>query len=266
MPLSLVNGVELFWEQAGEGPPVVLVHGSWGDHNNWRAVVPALSRSFRVITYDRRGHSQSERPTAQGSIEEDVDDLAALVRTAAMAPAHIVGNSFGAIIALRAAMRHPDIFASLAVHEPPLFGLLPAADTAGLRQRFEQVAVLLRRGDYRGGAEQFVETVAFGPGTWAHLAPAQQETFVFNAPTFLDELQEPTALTINLSQLAAFDGRTLLSKGTASPPLFGPALDRVADALPHHKLHTFAGAGHVPHATHPADYVRVVSDFIQESA
>ena len=263
MPIGPVNGVQLFWEQTGEhGVPLVLVHGSWGDHHNWHAVVPALSKSFRVVTYDRRGHSQSERLATQGSIDEDADDLATLVRTLSIAPAHIIGNSFGAAIVLRAATRHRDIFASLAVHEPPLFGLLPAADVVGLRQRLERVAALLQRGDHRAAAEQFVETVGFGPGTWAQLPPAMQETFVVNAPTFLDELQEPAALTMDLTRLTGFDRPTLATKGTASPPLFEHVLEKVTNALPRHVLHTFTGAGHIPHVTHPDDYVRVLSDFL----
>ena len=54
MPIEEINGNRLFVEIAGEGPPVVLVHGSWGDHLNWRAVVPQLAESFTVATYDRR--------------------------------------------------------------------------------------------------------------------------------------------------------------------------------------------------------------------
>lgn len=66
MSTSTVNGVQLYWELAGNsGEPLVLVHGSWVDHHNWDMVVPLLSQSFRVITYDRRGHSLSERPASQ---------------------------------------------------------------------------------------------------------------------------------------------------------------------------------------------------------
>jgi pimeloyl-ACP methyl ester carboxylesterase len=53
--------VDLFIESSGSGPPVVLVHGSWGDHHNWDAAVPLLARTFRMTTYDRRGHSASSR-------------------------------------------------------------------------------------------------------------------------------------------------------------------------------------------------------------
>ena len=61
MPVSVVNGIRIYSESQGEGAPMVLVHGSWGDHRNWDLVVPGLARTFRTLTYDRRGHSQSER-------------------------------------------------------------------------------------------------------------------------------------------------------------------------------------------------------------
>ncbi len=63
MAVANVNGVRLFYEVSGAGEvPLVLVHGSWGSHHNWDRVVPGLAESFRVLTYDRRGHSESERP------------------------------------------------------------------------------------------------------------------------------------------------------------------------------------------------------------
>src|ERR1044071_939064 len=110
MPTGHVNGTELYFEVTGSGAPLVLVHGSWGDHHNWDPVAGALGERFQVVTYDRRGHSASERPAGQGSVFEDADDLAALIEHLGLGPAHIVGNSFGAAIALRAAVRHPEVF------------------------------------------------------------------------------------------------------------------------------------------------------------
>src|SRR5438105_3899809 len=73
MSVTRVNGVELYYQSRGSGEPLVLVHGSWGDHHNWDPVVAALAESFRVVAYDRRGHSASERPAGQGSVFEDAD-------------------------------------------------------------------------------------------------------------------------------------------------------------------------------------------------
>ena len=82
-----VNVSRLFYELSGSGDPLVLVHGSWVDHKDWQFVVPDLMRSFRVLTYDRRGHSLSERPLGPRSRREDEEDLAALIAALDLAPA-----------------------------------------------------------------------------------------------------------------------------------------------------------------------------------
>jgi pimeloyl-ACP methyl ester carboxylesterase len=268
MPSDRINGVELYWELSGDrGAPVVLVHGSWGDHHNWDAVVPALARTLRVAAYDRRGHSRSERPPGQGSIDQDVDDLAALVRHVFGGPAHVIGGSFGAAIALRLAAHSPDLIRSLVAHEPPLFGLLDDDPTlqpalAEVRDRIDVVMALLRAGDNEGGARQFVDTIAYGAGAWEQMPQASRDMFVFNAPTWLDELQEPSSLTMQLDRLANFDAPTLLTLGGTSPPFFPLVVKRVAAAIPYARQHVYTDAGHMPHLTHPEEYVQVVKGFI----
>ena len=76
MAIASINGVRLFYELIGSGEiPLVLVHGSWDSHHDWDLLVPRLAKSCRVLTYDRRGHSQSARLPGQGSVREDVADL-----------------------------------------------------------------------------------------------------------------------------------------------------------------------------------------------
>jgi pimeloyl-ACP methyl ester carboxylesterase len=272
MPTSQVNGVRIYWEIAGNvGDPLVLVHGSWGDHQNWASVVPALSRSFRVLTYDRRGHSRSERPAGEGSVRDDVADLAALLEELRHTPAHVVGNSFGASIVLRLAAARPELFRSLIVHEPPVFGLLndePKAKQAlvAVQERMSAVASQLTAGDWTGGARQFVETIAFGPGAWAELPEDVRQTFVFNAPTWLDEIHDPEALEIDLSGLRPLAAPALLTIGDQSAPFFPFVVDRIAAVMPQATRRTFAGAGHVPHLSHPEEYVRVVTEFVSGRA
>jgi pimeloyl-ACP methyl ester carboxylesterase len=114
-----VNGVELYFETQGEaaGPPVVLVHGSRSDHHTWDAVAPLLARRCRVTAYDRRGHGESGASGAQG-MREDAADLGALIEQLTNAPAHVVGNGVGATVVLLLVIERPDLFASVAVHEP----------------------------------------------------------------------------------------------------------------------------------------------------
>lgn len=267
MPSDRINGVELFWELSGAGETAVLVHGSWGDHHNWDSVAPALARSLRVVSYDRRGHSGSERPPGPGSIEDDVEDLAALIRHVGGGPAHVIGGSFGAAVALRLAAEHPELIRTLVAHEPPLFGLLDEDPTlqpalATVRERIDAVLALLRAGDHEAGAQLFVESIAYGPGAWDRMPKETRKTFVFNAPTWLDEMQEPAALSMQLDLLANFDAPTLLTLGGTSPPFFPLVVKRVAAAIPYARQHVYPDAGHVPHLSHPGEYVQVVSGFI----
>jgi pimeloyl-ACP methyl ester carboxylesterase len=266
MTFARVNGVRLYFEEHGRGEPMVLVHGSWGDHHNWDAVVPGLAASFRVVTYDRRGHSQSERPATQGRITEDAEDLAALIEHLGITPAHVVGNSGGGIVSLALATMHPELFRTLIVHEPPLFPLLAGkpGGTAVLDEvgrRIAAVVAKLEAGEDEAGARLFVETIAFGPGAWDQLPAETRKTFTFNAPTFLDEIREKDGLMLDLNALRRFSAPALLSVGTTSAPFFPAVVGEVATALPHAARHTFTGAGHVPHITHPAEYVETVSGF-----
>ena len=129
-----VNGIRIAYQDIGRGVPLVLVHGSWGSRHNWDRVVPGLAEHHRLVSYDRRGHSESERPLGQGTFAEDVADLAALVEALDAAPAWVIGNSVGAVIALQLAAVRPDVLRGVIVHEPPLRRHLPEGDVdAALR-------------------------------------------------------------------------------------------------------------------------------------
>jgi len=272
MSSGRVNGVRLHWEVTGEaGEPLVFVHGSWADHHAWDRVVPTLSRSFRVLAYDRRGHSRSERPVGQGSIREDVADLCVLVDHLEMAPAYLVGSSFGATIALRAVAECPGMFRRLIAHEPPLFDLLEEnggarAALGAVRQHMEAAAALLADGAMEAGTRQFVETIAAGPGGWERIPADMKKTYIFNALTWLDEIRDPEALTIDLGSLPRFSGPVRLTTGDSSPAFFRLVVDTIARNLPGAEVRTFAGAGHVPHLSHSAEYVESVTSFMSGGA
>jgi pimeloyl-ACP methyl ester carboxylesterase len=265
VPRVRVNGVELFFETTGGGDPLVLVHGSWGDHFNWQAVVPGLARSFRVVTYDRRGHSQSERP-GDGLRRDDEDDLAGILQTLDLAPAHVAGNSFGASIVLGLAARRPELFRSLAVHEPPLLAIAEAPEALPLmneaHRKTNMVLERLRAGDIPGGARQFIEEIALGPGAWDQLPREMHETLNRNALTWVNEQEDPTWATLDLESLSAFPRPSLLSTGDQSPPFFPAIVRRLAGALEGATQHVFRGAGHVPHLTHADEYVRTLTGFL----
>ena len=272
MPEAEVNGVRLYYELHGSGEPLALVHGAWVDATAWRFVVPGLAQNFRVLSYDRRGHSRSERPATQGSFDEDGDDLAALLEALELAPAHVVTNSGGGNIALRLATRRPDLFRSLSCHEPALWGLLEAdpASQEILRQGARSLEAVGRRivqGDHEGAARQFVEEVAYGPGAWDNeLPPKSRAIFVRNAPTFLDELQDREPANIKEEAISRLEMPVRLTNGSESPPIFARVIDRLVKLIPRVTRETIEGAAHAPQLTTPERYVELTTRGVQQHA
>ena len=267
-----VNGVRLYYELHGSGEPLALVHGSWTDATTWRLVVAGLADSFRVLVFDRRGHSRSERPDAPGGIDEDGDDLAALLEALDLAPAHVVTSSFGGNIALRLATRRLELFRSLSCHEPPLWSLLEGdAESREILQRaagsLEAVGRRIAEGDHEGAARQFVEELAFGPGAWENeLPPETRAVFVRNAPTFLDELQDPAQLRIDEDALSRLEIPVRLTDGSESLAVFPRAIDRLVTLIPRASRETIKGAAHVPQLTTPEHYVEVTTRAVKQHA
>jgi pimeloyl-ACP methyl ester carboxylesterase len=251
----------------GDGPPVVLTHGSWGDRSGWAAAVPGLAQSLRVVSWDRRGHGESSDLPGQGTRRQDADDLAGLIVALGLAPVHAVGNSFGGSITLELASRRPELLRSLAAHEPPLFGVLAgtaaAEGLAEARERIEPVVERLAAGEMEAGAALFVDTVVGQAGNWERMSPEAQAAMTRLAPTFLDENLDPQMTELNLDPLAGFQAPALLSYGDASPDYFAAVVLRVAAALPDGRVHCFSGAGHVPHRSRPDEYVDALTGFIQ---
>jgi pimeloyl-ACP methyl ester carboxylesterase len=268
MPVIVnLNGVDLYYESEGEGPPLVLVHGDWSDHTSWQLVAPALAESFRVVRYDRRGFSRSSRPAELGPREHQEDDLAALIEALGLAPAHVVATSFGAAIALGLATRRPELMRSLVIHEPPLMGLVaddPEVQplTAPVLVSFGAVLERIARGDLEGATRQFVEEIALGPGGWELLPEANREIAVRNALPFLDQHSDPGATAIDRAALAGLAVPTLVTEGAESPRWFHAIVAELADGAACAEAASFPGAGHAPHLTHPGDYASVVSAFL----
>ncbi|MER7465413.1 alpha/beta hydrolase [Streptomyces sp. NPDC097981] len=265
------DGVKLYYEKTGTGDPLVLVHGSWTDHRIWRPAIEAgLKASFEAVAYDRRGHGASDTVPGQGTRTQDEEDLAALIEGLGDAPAHVAANSFGASITLGLAARRPELFRSITVHEPPLVGVV-ADDHDVLAQlqptmtSIDAVLDHLRKSEDGPGARLFVEEVAMGPGMWDKLPSELQETFVAHAQTWLDEQSDPEWASLDLDGLATCTVPVLLSRGTESPAWFSTVLDRLAEAVPQARRHTFEGAGHLPHVTHPREYAAALTRFVQEA-
>jgi len=262
--------VELWTTAAGTGAPVVLVHGSWDDHRSWGAVAAGLRGHHRVVVYDRRGHGASTAPAGQGRIGEDVDDLLAVIDAVTGGPAHVVGHSYGATVALLAANRRPELVRRLVIHEPPLLAWLgrdpvtrPLLDAT--RTAMAEAVRLLEAGETEAGARLFAEQVGFGPGSWEGLFDDEQRaTFVANADTWLDQARDPDRLAATEDTVAGYSRPVLITTGDRTPPHYPPVMAWLHRSLPNARLTTILGAGHAPHLSHPAAYAELLTAFFAE--
>jgi pimeloyl-ACP methyl ester carboxylesterase len=117
-----VNDVTLFFTKAGEGVPILLVHGWMGTSYHWRKVMPLLAARHRVVAVDVRGYGESDKPDAGYDGETIADDLHQLARTLGLGRPIVVGHDMGALPALLLAARHPDAVRGLVYVDEPLPG------------------------------------------------------------------------------------------------------------------------------------------------
>lgn len=108
MPLADVNGTKLFYEIHGEGYPVILLHGFGATRAIWIAQVGALSKHFKVITYDNRSSGESEHPNEPYTLETLVEDLKGLMDFLKIERAHLIGQSMGGWITQNYVLKYPE--------------------------------------------------------------------------------------------------------------------------------------------------------------
>ena len=140
MPVIDANGVAVGYDRAGDGPPLVLVHGAASDARDWRPQLAALSDEFTVVAWDEPGAGRSDEVPAGFALGDWADCLAALIERLDLGPAHVGGLSWGGTVALELYRRRPELVATLILIDTYAGwkGSLPAeeveARVAGLRE------------------------------------------------------------------------------------------------------------------------------------
>ena len=270
MPVEKLNGIDLYYEIDGDGPPLVVVHGGWTDHTAWAMVAQRLETSFRVIRYDRRGCSRSETPPGQRTRRDDEEDLAAIIERFADGRASVVASSFGGLVTLGLAARRPELLDRLCVHEAPSPSLVDEGENARVvadtLESIREIREQIERGDSAGGAFRFVEELALGPGGWELLPEQIREVFVNNAPAFAAEQRDPAWDDLDIAAIAEHGHPLLLTRGTTSPDWLRITQEALMAALPYAETAIIEGAGHSPHLSHPDDFAALIETFLRERA
>jgi 3-oxoadipate enol-lactonase len=107
------DGEKIYAEATGDGEPIVLCHGLGGNHAIWWQQIGAFAQRYCVVAWDQRGFGNSTAHSGHAGIDEAAGDLVAILDALQMPRAHLVGQSMGAFVALRAALNHPERALSL---------------------------------------------------------------------------------------------------------------------------------------------------------
>jgi len=107
MPTAKVDDIQLYYEEHGQGEPLLLIMGLGASIMSWSEQIPTFSREFRVIAFDNRGAGRSDKPAVRYTIARFADDAAGLMDALGIDSAHVYGQSMGGFIAQELALRHP---------------------------------------------------------------------------------------------------------------------------------------------------------------
>lgn len=253
----------------GQGDPTVLVHGPFSDRRVWDRVTGPMARALQVLSYDRRGYGGSRGPAPEHVVRDDAADLAGLLVSLDLFPAHIIGDSYGASVALRLALDRPETVRSVVVHDVPFLGLLDADPVArpeadAWRARARAFGDRIRAGERETVAREIFDSEFGDAPAWEALAPDRQAEFAGYAPRWVQELDDPEATRPSRSELEGLDIPILLTSGDV-----GPAWARPVDAQLHALFRNAAalsipGGGHWPWVTRPDGFVGLLSTFLLE--
>lgn len=249
------SGTRISYETYGEGPPLVLIHGGFSDHQtNWAYVRPLLEPHFTVYALARRGRGATDATDGHG-LEDEMEDAAALIRRIA-APVFLLGHSYGAHVALGAAARVPIFVRKLVLYEAPWPGLVDATTMAKLE-------ALARAGDWDGFATMFLaDVLAVPPEVLEALRGTEDwEAIVADAPASLGDLRAISRYVFDPERYSVLMMPVLLQVGSESPPELY-VTDALATVLPKVSIGELDGQAHEGMTTAPEQYASAIRRFL----
>lgn len=261
---------EPFCREAGSGPAVVCLHANASSSSQWRALTDRLAPRFRVFATDAWGAGRSPPwPSDRGPSLHDEAALLEPVFARAAAPVALVGHSYGAAVALIAALRQPARVRALVLYEPTLFALLdaqapPPNPADGIRAAVALSVAALERGDADAAAEHFID-YWMGRGAWAQMPPARQAPI---AASIADVRRWAQALLGEPTPLAAFrtlDLPVLCLVGRRSTASAHGVTRLLVGALPRVETIEFDELGHMGPVTDPGPVNEAIAVFLERT-
>jgi len=264
-----VNGVELHYDDRGAGAPIVFVHGGLADYREWEPVAADLASRSRTVTYSRRYNFPNDNRLRDGhSAAVEADDLAALIRALRLAPAHVVGVSYGAYTALLLGLRHRDLVQSLVLAEPPLVRWLP--DLPGGKPVYDEFMSRLwtpagrsfKAGDTAGALRVTLDYFV-GPGAADSIPEAFRAQLMANIREWQALTTSPDAFPrVERSEVGRLDVPVLVLTGENTYPIAKLVDPELARLLPAGRREIIPGGTHDMCTEKPAACAAAIGGFL----
>lgn len=267
--IELPTGIELHCVDEGHGPPLLLLHGGMGDLNSWAAQRTAFRSRYRIVAFSRR-HSSPNRnpPPVEHSVDVDIADLHAVMYRLQTGPAHLVGTSYGASVALAFALRHPAQVRSLVLAEPPLHRWACRTPegrelfTAFIEEVWCPAADAFATGNDRHALQLLTDGI-WGRPIFDTLPPHRVAQSLRNAAAMRAQLQAPRPFhDVSHRDVAQLALPVLLVNGDLSSALHRCVVDELARALPAARRVVIEGAAHGSPFERPSQFNEALSTFL----
>jgi pimeloyl-ACP methyl ester carboxylesterase len=267
MPTVQLNGVDIYYEVSGEGPPVVFSHEFAGDYRAWDPQVRAFGRLYRCITYNHRGFPPSGVPTDPQAYSQDllIEDLRALLDHLDLQQAHLVGFSMGGNVVLNFALRHPERCRGLVVVGTGSGTTNPER----FKQDIERTVGLLRNQGIGGFAEVYARGptrlpfLRKDPHGWALFRKQLEDHSAVGQALIMEGVLGRRKTIFELEeQLQKLTLPTLLITGDEDEPCVEPAVF-MKRHISTSGLLVLPQSGHAVNLEEPALFNRAVLDFLR---
>ena len=268
MPTAPVNGINLYYEEAGSGYPLIFCHEFAGDYRSWEPQMRHFSRRYRVITYNARGYPPSDVPddVSAYSQMQAVEDIVGLMQHLKVPQAHLVGLSMGGYAVLHLGLNYPAMARSIVVGGCG-YGSV-AEDRTAFQQDVEQTAARITRDGMQAMAAFYsrgptrVQFADKDPRGWQEFADQLgTQSAVGSALTFRGvQAQRPSVYELE-SQMQQLHVPTLILIGDEDEPCLEPAL-LMKRSISTSGLVVIPKSGHTINLEEPDAFNRAVSEFL----
>lgn len=264
-----MSAASAYFRESGSGETVICLHSSASSSGQWRALMESLSDRYRVLAPDLYGYGKS--PAWSGDrdllVEDEIGLLAPVVQSARRF--HLIGHSYGGLIALKLALVDPSRIASLAVYEPTCFFLLAdrpdlAAASHEISAIRDETSRLVDAGDVEASAQRFLEYWV-GPGAWSKTPQAARATVANGMRKVRFEWANGFDRPFPAGSLSSLTMPTMLMTGSRSTAAGRGVVQALRALLPHAEVIELPGLGHMGPVTHAQAVNDAIAAFLERA-